>query len=470
MNFRELEVEIDKKNPFLHCKLERKQYADILTGIVKSYPEGFVLAISNRWGTGKTTFVRMWERSLLNSSFQTVYFNAWENDFEENPLIALMGELKKLTNESTKPKFQSALKKASELSKYILPTVAKALAEKYIDTVSISEMIKGVTEGISAVFENEVNEYANRKKTIADFKKNLTEFISTANNGKPVVFIIDELDRCRPNYSVSILEQIKHFFSVPNIVFVLAIDKVELGNAIRGVYGSDRINADEYLRRFIDIEYSIPEPEPDKYFEYLYSYFDFDEFFRNPERIKHGELRFDNRDFEDIGRLIFASSSVPIRKQQKILVLTRLSLRSFKPNQYVIPFIFLFLIFLKLVDNNFYEGLKSRRLSIGELQEKLLNIFGRDQNDNNSRILLILEGLLITHYNNHLNSGTESSSNLYERDVETSNYKLLINSVTNPEKNSQLLDILKRAHSQKRGSLELSYFFRRIDLLENLEL
>ena len=83
---------------------------------------------------------------------------------------------------------------------------------------------------------------------------------------KPIIFIIDELDRCRPSYAVELLEQVKHFFSVSGIVFVLSIDKVQLGHAVRGVYGNDRINADEYLRRFIDIEYSIPVPDKN-YFE-----------------------------------------------------------------------------------------------------------------------------------------------------------------------------------------------------------
>src|SRR5690554_3950746 len=100
MKIKHSELEIPEVNPFEHCKLNRKQYASILTDIVSIYSDGFVLAINNEWGTGKTTFVKMWQQYLKNKDFQTVYFNAWENDFDRNPLIAILSELKTLNNEN----------------------------------------------------------------------------------------------------------------------------------------------------------------------------------------------------------------------------------------------------------------------------------------------------------------------------------------------------------------------------------
>ena len=73
-----------------------------MTEIVELYSDGFVLAINNEWGTGKTTFVKMWKQYLENNDFKTVYFNAWENDFDSNPLVAIMSELKPLINTKNK--------------------------------------------------------------------------------------------------------------------------------------------------------------------------------------------------------------------------------------------------------------------------------------------------------------------------------------------------------------------------------
>ena len=150
------ELEILAESPFANCKLDREKYAQVLTNIINSYSYGFVLAINNKWGTGKTTFVKMWEQDLKNKEYQTVYFNAWENDFENNPLTALMGELKTLTTKSTETEFKSTLKKAATLTKHIAPIVAKAIADKYIDTNNIKDAIVGVTKGLTDVFENDV--------------------------------------------------------------------------------------------------------------------------------------------------------------------------------------------------------------------------------------------------------------------------------------------------------------------------
>lgn len=469
MNIKHYEIEIEKENPFANCKLERQKYSSVLTNIINSYPYGFVLALNNKWGTGKTTFVKMWEQELKNDDFQTLYFNAWENDFENNPLTALMGELKTLTTEDTKPEFKKTLKKASTLTKHIAPIIAKAIADRYIDTEGIKEAIVGVTEGLSGVFENEVHEYEKKKKNISEFRESLGEFIANTNQGKPLIFIIDELDRCRPNYAVSILEQIKHFFSVPNIVFILSIDKEQLGNAIKGVYGSDDIDADEYLRRFIDLEYSIPEPEVDVFYKYLYDYFEYDAFFQLPERLKSYELKSDKSNFLETCKLLFTNANVPLRQQEKIFAHSRLALRSFTTNMYVTPHIFLMLSFIKVRHNKFYEELKSKQLSIKELQEHFLSIIKIDINRDTERQLMWLEIALINVYNNYSTDRYHRKS-LFERDKETGENRALISSIIKEDSEKDVMVILESINrGHREGDLDLTHYTKRIDLLEDMK-
>lgn len=464
------ELEILAESPFANCKLDREKYAQVLTNIINSYSYGFVLAINNKWGTGKTTFVKMWEQDLKNKEYQTVYFNAWENDFENNPLTALMGELKTLTTKSTETEFKSTLKKAATLTKHIAPIVAKAIADKYIDTNNIKDAIVGVTKGLTDVFENDVNEYSKKKKSISEFRTSLSEFIANTNKGKPVIFIIDELDRCRPDYAVSILEQVKHFFSVPNIIFILSIDKVQLGNAVRGVYGSDKIDADEYLRRFIDLEYSIPEPETGTFSEYLYEYFNFDDFFAKPERAKYSELKFDKTDFLKIARIIFSNSNTSLREQEKIFALAKISLRAFAENYFVFPFVYLFLTYVKIKKTNLYNNIKLKNLTIEQLQQSLFEIVGNKINEDNERELIVLEAYLLNFYNNSLNSDYSHKSKLYEKD-EKGNNKLLISSIINNTKNIDLLHFLESIERRRSGGdLKIEYFLNKIELLEELKL
>jgi len=272
------EIITNKEEPFENCKFKRKIYAEVLTSIVENYADGFVLAINNEWGTGKTTFVKMWQQHLENKDFKTLYFNAWENDYDSDPLVAILSELRTLPSHRNDQVFKSLMKKGATLSKKIIPLFVEAIAKKYIDTDIITEGIGKITEGAMKIFEEEVKDYANKKKGLIDFKKELETYVTYETNGKPLVFIIDELDRCRPDYAVEVLEKVKHFFDVPGIVFVLSIDKIQLGNAIRGFYGSEQLNADEYLRRFIDIEYRIPKPSTIEVCEYFNNYFNFNAF------------------------------------------------------------------------------------------------------------------------------------------------------------------------------------------------
>lgn len=69
-----------------------------------------------------------------------------------------------------------------------------------------------------------------------------------------MVFIIDELDRCRPDFALSVLERIKHFFSVQNVHFVLGANCSQLRNSIRSAYGND-VDAALYLQKFVSVTF-----------------------------------------------------------------------------------------------------------------------------------------------------------------------------------------------------------------------
>lgn len=468
MNIKHKEILIEAENPFANCKLDRKKYSEVLTGIINAYSDGFVLAINNKWGTGKTTFIKMWEQDLINNNFKTVYFNAWENDFENNPLVAIMGELKIITKKSTDPEFKSILKKASILSKHIVPIVAKSIVDRYVDTQEIKDAIVDISKSATDLFENDVNEYSAKKKGIKEFRTSLSHFIANNNGGKPLIFIIDELDRCRPNYAVSILEQIKHFFSIPDIVFVLSIDKEQLGNAIRGVYGSDRIDSNEYLKRFIDIEYSIPEPEKNVFHRYLYSYFNFDDFLENSSRKRYSELASDKKSFLDLSSILFSTDSITLRQQEKIFAHCRLAMRAFGENTYLIPEIFLFLIYVKVLNEDYYINIKSKIYTISELQEKFYQIIKNKLNEDTERLLMYLEAYLMLFYSNSISPNYKRDI-IYKYDSTIGENILLTKSIIKKTDDQKFLSIFEDIErSRSSGNLALSHFIKRIDLMESI--
>jgi hypothetical protein len=370
MTLKHKDLSIPKETPFANCKLDREKYADILTTLVGSYADGFVLAVDNEWGTGKTTFIKMWQQKLNNNAFKTVYFNAWENDFENNALVALIAEMQDLTTTKTKEIYEQVLKKGAVLSKQIVPILLKAIAAKYFDKDTLKELFGGLVDGVTGIFENQVKDYVNKQKGLSKFKAELTKFVQKTSEEKPIIIFVDELDRCRPDYAVEVLEKIKHFFSVPNIVFVLSIDKHQLCNSIRGFYGSDKINAEEYLRRFIDIEYAIPAPDTNKFVNYLFEYFEFDKFFNSEER-RISEFSYDKEHFLKLSKKLFKKRHLSLRQQEKIYAQARMALKTFPIDHYVFPEIFLTLVVLKICEPNFYKMIKNKEMNSRDLISKL---------------------------------------------------------------------------------------------------
>jgi len=82
---------------------------------------------------------------------------------------------------------------------------------------------------------------------------------------KPLIFIIDELDRCRPTFALEVLERIKHFFSVQNVHFVLGVNIAQLENSIKAKYGLGD-GAKTYLQKFISLTVELDvQPGKDRY-------------------------------------------------------------------------------------------------------------------------------------------------------------------------------------------------------------
>ncbi len=467
MKIRHKDIDINETDPFSNCKLGRKKYALVLTDIVKNFNDGFVLAIDNEWGTGKTTFVKMWKQHLDNNDFKTLYFNAWENDFEQDILVTLISELKGLKTFKNKESFKKVINKAFPLAKSLALGLLKTQIEKHVGNEFVKEFINQTSSSVADGLQEEIEIYTSKKKSIVEFKESLQKFVSQTTENKPVVFIIDELDRCRPNYAVELLEQLKHLFSVPGIVFVLSIDKIQLGNAVKGVYGSDLIDANEYLRRFIDIEYSIPEPDIKVFTEYLYEYFGFDEFFTKKQRLQNSELQQDNSTFIEFSASLFNYERLPLRVQEKIFAHARLALTQFSEQSYVVPSLFILLIYIKLKHNSIYNNLKNERYSLQELINQIESILPKNVSKDDSHKYLYTLSVLLRSYNN--SREYPNREELTIQDESESKPKLTFTSMFDKSENNEklwaLLDTSMRIFSSM-NELGIKHLIKKIDITE----
>lgn len=459
-------IDINKENPFANCKLGREPYANVLTDIVRTNPDGFVLAIDNKWGAGKTTFVSMWRHLLENekNGFKTLYFNAWENDFENNPFVAITAELKELLKNDTSETFQEVLKKGSKISKAVVPSIMKAFIKRYAGE-EVAEIMEKYSEGVLEAFQEDIDSYVERKKNIKEFHEDLERYIAQNSNGKPIVFIIDELDRCRPDYAVSVLENVKHLFSVKGIVFVLAIDKEQLGHAICGAYGSDNIDSKEYLRRFIDVEYSLPQPEIKNYVSYLIDTCKLNDFF-DIEIRKNKELKDEQTGFIDFTCFLFQFKDLNLRQQEKILIHVGVTLRSFNGNAYILPDLLLYLIYLKLFEPDYYNQIKRKELTHQELLDKTKDVLkGNLNDDNGNRRRIKIESTLLSCYNEYVDYGDKIQLKIKDGE----GFPVKSNFDGSEDQSTFARFVEMETNSFRRSTPSIDYLLKKIDLMEPLK-
>lgn len=462
-------IDMPQEAPFRNCKLGREPYANVLTDIVRTNPDGFVLAIDNKWGAGKTTFVSMWRHLLENekNGFKTLYFNAWENDFENNPFVAITAELKELLKNDTSETFQEVLKKGSKISKAVIPSIMKAFLKRHAGE-EVAEIMEKYSEGVLEAFQEDIDSYVKRKQSIKDFHKELQNYIKENSNDKPIVFIIDELDRCRPDYAVSVLENVKHLFSVEGIVFVLSIDKEQLGHAICGAYGSDKIDSNEYLRRFIDVEYSLPAPEIENYIQYLIDACKLSDFFNIDDRTKVQELINDKKNFIAYSIFLFEFKNLTLRQLEKIFRHAGIVLRSFSGRAFIIPELLVYLMYLKLFHPTIYLKIKKRELSHQQLIEEIASTLDgvlaeRDRN----HFRISIEAMMTTYYNEYLEH-TERLEGL--RDFKKDDELDLKSHFDSSENQSNFKHyIYKELNYFHRSRTSIQYLLSKIDLLEPLK-
>lgn len=255
-----------KDDPF-----NRKPDAEMLSRLIaSSISDPLVLSVQAPWGSGKTTFLKRLQVHIRGEfAIPSISIDAWKNDESQDPLVTIISEIKlsleKRADRSRGAKTKAAIGKAitsmaQHGAKLVLPAVA-VVAE----FMAPGSAIGAASAGAGALGERLLDAQDEKRKAEPDFRQALVEARDLLTRRKktdpvePVLLIIDELDRCRPDYAIKMLERIKHYFDVPGIIFLIATDRGNLPSAVRTVYGS-HVEGELYLRKFFDYEFHLSAP------------------------------------------------------------------------------------------------------------------------------------------------------------------------------------------------------------------
>lgn len=265
----ELEAnDINIHNSLIDDKIGNQEYLSSLIRLISNINDNEVICIDGDWGVGKTFLVKQLiyliehynednnqgqfklvepERDILSNICNknlVFYYNAWENDDHSDVLESIIYNI---LNEY--PKYKSEISSKFDKTgaiKEVLNILTKIISSKFFNIDLSTEKI-GKIKTFNDL-SDEINTYEERKKLF-------NELINNILIDKRMILVIDELDRCNPNFATKVLEVIKHY-NLPNVTVIIVSNNNELQNTIKQQYGQS-FNSYTYLNRFFDYTMTI---------------------------------------------------------------------------------------------------------------------------------------------------------------------------------------------------------------------
>lgn len=298
---------------------ERREFGEGLQRLFERVDEPLTVILDSPWGTGKSTFIEMWCGHMRQQGFPIIHFDAFKHDHVNDAFGALAGEVfakaeeyycavdgknESLLTDDQKKNLRGRTKTffnaTRRFGKVVLKTGAKGLIKKLgskaLDDDALKELadlfgdfsaelikdsVENGKEELAGVLEELIDaKFAGRSQQTAvveDFAGKLSglacqlkepaaqfaaahgyELSYSLEGKRPLIFVIDELDRCKPSFSLQVFELIKHFFAQDNVHFLLVTHMKPLESSVKATYGIDGCER-EYLQKFYSLLVTLPE-------------------------------------------------------------------------------------------------------------------------------------------------------------------------------------------------------------------
>lgn len=374
MTYRLPPLEVPADDPFRFDVLGRKPLVEFLCGLIERAGGPFVLALDSPWGSGKTTLISMLRAELARQGYCCIYFNAWEIDYVTDPLVALVSSIDRveLGGSSAGKTFKQHLKKVRKVTSVVARRSVVAAAKAVtIGALDLEEEVEAAAAELAGESAKDIVEVFQKERSLLNiFRSELEAAVAQlgpAGKKPSLIFFVDEMDRCRPTFALELLERIKHLFDVSNIVFVISLDKSQLGTSLSAVYGHG-LDAQEYLRRFFDLEYLVPVTSSRRFAESLFARFGFEPIF---SKRTHADLRSDKSNLVDFFADLSDAVGLSLRGQERCFTRFRVVMDQTPADHYLHPVLVALLVVLRAKAPELFRGLVEGRLGSPEVMDYL---------------------------------------------------------------------------------------------------
>ena len=257
------------------------------------------IGVYGEWGSGKTSFLKMVDEELRGRDIYPIWFNAWKYDQEDNLWSALIQTILEQVRvrggigRRVWVRFRIWMDSMDwrsgtfEIVKRVVPVVIRVLllvlslliifgwspmeTERILNRVIPDWLVVGPftlstnqariikaalslvaflaakpEELFKIIFSSKLGIDFNKFKRsmsyrahiafLDEFSEEFKRIIKLVGHGKPIVVIIDDVDRCLPEKAIQVLEAIKLFLDVEGCIFLLAVDREVVEKAIAVKY------------------------------------------------------------------------------------------------------------------------------------------------------------------------------------------------------------------------------------------
>ena len=231
-------------------KLGIDRHAKALIEFIESTSTPITIGIQGEWGSGKTSLLFSIRDALEEKNkYQQIWINSWEHSLLTTPSEALL----KIVNEIIQQMLagDKSIKNGDEIKKYATSFFKGALR------IGANAVAGSAGEDLA----NELlGEKGNSIKELRNLLRDLAEKIQQeqTNNYEKIIIYVDDLDRIEPKEAVQVLELLKNIFSVPNCVFILAIDYQVVVKGLEHKFGKRTEENEWEFRAFFDKIIQLP--------------------------------------------------------------------------------------------------------------------------------------------------------------------------------------------------------------------
>lgn len=412
------EMEINKNNIWEGDLFSRNKVAEDFTKIITSIEQPFVLSINSSYGSGKTFFLKRWSEELKQNGETVIFFNAWDCDFVEKPLLPFLYNFIEQLKEQNLVKYDliTDIKNCGDI---LFTCFKHFIYEGSNGILDIDELKqKADANSISLPKVENLYEYNQLRNILDEFKKDIDKLVKTLS-GKNIYIFVDELERCRPIFAIELLEAIKHLFNVKGLVFILGIDRSQLKHTISNIYGCS-MDGEGYLRRFIDLELELPQPDIKVFTNYLQRNF---KICNNNERAK-GTWTTGYDEFNKYFNLFANLYPMQLRDIEQVYAKFNVITKMIDENTNKIMPILALLLVLKIKDTSLYDQFNLENLSYEKINKFLeTNIFSKllnqskEQNFEIKSFIKICRGISRDNYSEILENSNDDQNLDYQHVV-----------------------------------------------------